>query len=199
MNRGNPLLYGGTSPFALPDGSGVGEIRSTESSAKSLYQGVTFTLNRRFADRFQFQVNYLLSFDKSDDDNERDPFTFRYADLNNFEPEYNWSDRDQRHRFNAFATFLLPWEIIPSVKLHEMVKYHTETDDALPACNGHVHPRDEPGQVRQPAGRLEGHHRQERRHPRGARIGFDLDYDRTRFALTRGGVVVIGKNEIVDR
>ncbi|MEV0627266.1 glucose-1-phosphate adenylyltransferase [Nonomuraea wenchangensis] len=35
--------------------------------------------------------------------------------------------------------------------------------------------------------------------PDGARIGFDADYDRTRFALTRGGVVVIGKNEIVDR
>lgn len=111
VNRGNPALYGGTSPFARPDGSGVGEIRSTESSAKSLYQGVTFTLNKRFADRYQFQVNYLLSFDKSDDDNERDPFTFRYADVNNFEPEYNWSDRDQRHRFNAFATFLLPWDI----------------------------------------------------------------------------------------
>lgn len=29
--------------------------------------------------------------------------------------------------------FLLPWEIIPSVKLHEMVKYHTETPDTLPA------------------------------------------------------------------
>ncbi|MFI6991092.1 glucose-1-phosphate adenylyltransferase [Nonomuraea wenchangensis] len=35
--------------------------------------------------------------------------------------------------------------------------------------------------------------------PDGARIGFDAEYDRTRFALTRGGVVVIGKNEIVDR
>ena len=111
VNRGNPALYGGTSPFARPDGSGIGEIRSTESSARSLYQGLTFTLNRRFANRFQFQANYLLSFDKSDDDNERDPFTFRYADVNNLEPEYNWSDRDQRHRFNAFATFLLPWDI----------------------------------------------------------------------------------------
>ena len=29
--------------------------------------------------------------------------------------------------------FALPWEIIPSVKLHEMVKYHTETDPARPA------------------------------------------------------------------
>ncbi|HEX6707135.1 MAG TPA: TRAP transporter substrate-binding protein [Albitalea sp.] len=29
--------------------------------------------------------------------------------------------------------FVLPWEIIPSVKLQEMVKYHTETDAARPA------------------------------------------------------------------
>lgn len=93
------------------NGSGVGEIRSTESSAKSLYHGVTFQVNRRFADRFQFQANYLLSFDKSDDDNERDPFTFRYVDPRDLSAEYNWSDRDQRHRFNAFATFLAPWDI----------------------------------------------------------------------------------------
>lgn len=105
---GNPSDFG---PFARPDGSGVGEIRSTESSAKSLYQGVTFTLNKRFADRYQFQANYLLSWDKSDDDNERDPFTFRYADPRDLSPEYSYSDRDQRHRFNAFATFLLPWDI----------------------------------------------------------------------------------------
>jgi len=29
--------------------------------------------------------------------------------------------------------FALPWEIIPSMKLHEMVKYHTETDPSRPA------------------------------------------------------------------
>ncbi|MCX2861164.1 TRAP transporter substrate-binding protein [Paucibacter sp. PLA-PC-4] len=29
--------------------------------------------------------------------------------------------------------FALPWEVIPSVKLHEMVKYHTETDASRPA------------------------------------------------------------------
>jgi hypothetical protein len=111
VNRGDGRLYGGTSPFERPDGSGVGEIRSTESSARSLYQGLTFTFNRRFADRFQFQANYLASWDKSDDDNERDPFTFRYLDPRDLSPEYGYSDRDQRHRFNAFATFLLPYEI----------------------------------------------------------------------------------------
>lgn len=111
VNRNDPRLYSGVAIFERANGSGIGEIRSTESSARSLYQGVTFTLNKRFADRYQFQLNYLLSTDKSDDDNERDPFTFRYADPRNLTPEYGYSDRDQRHRFNAFATFLLPYDI----------------------------------------------------------------------------------------
>jgi Carboxypeptidase regulatory-like domain/TonB-dependent Receptor Plug Domain len=119
VNRNDPRLYGGRAIFEGPinpitgrsDGTGVGEIRSTESSARSLYQGLTFTLNKRFANRYQFQANYLLSWDKSDDDNERDPFTFRYADPRDFTSEYGYSDRDQRHRLNAFATFLLPYEI----------------------------------------------------------------------------------------
>ncbi len=29
--------------------------------------------------------------------------------------------------------FALPWEVIPSVKLHEMVRFHTETDPSRPA------------------------------------------------------------------
>ena len=29
--------------------------------------------------------------------------------------------------------FALPWEVMPSIKLHEMVKYHTETDPSRPA------------------------------------------------------------------
>lgn len=111
VNRGDSRLYNGVAIFERANGSGVGEIRSTESSAKSLFQGLTFTLNKRFADRWQFQLNYLLSWDKSDDDNERDPFTFRYVDPRDLRPEYNWSDRDQRHRFNAFATFILPYDI----------------------------------------------------------------------------------------
>ena len=121
VNRNDARLYNGVAVFERPDGSGIGEIRSTESSARSLFQGLTFTLNKRFSNRFQFQANYLLSWDKSDDDNERDPFTFRYADPRDFTPEYNWSDRDQRHRFNAFATFALPYD----VTLSPIVQYRS--------------------------------------------------------------------------
>ncbi len=112
VDRGDGRLYfGGVSPFSRANGSGIGEIRSTESTARSLYNGINFSLNKRFSNRYQFQLNYLISFDKSSDDNERDPFTFRYADPRDLEAEYNWSDRDQRHRFNFFATFILPYDI----------------------------------------------------------------------------------------
>lgn len=114
VNRNDPLLYNGVSPFTRADGSGIDSagLKSTESIGRSLYNGINFNLNKRFSNRYQFQINYLLSFDKSDDDNERDPFDFpNYLDIRDLESEYNWSDRDQRHRFNAFATFNLPYDI----------------------------------------------------------------------------------------
>ena len=79
-----------------------------QSTAKSRYNGVTAELKKTAGSRLQFQLNYTLSFDKSDDDNERDPFTFRYARADSLQAEYNWSDRDQRHRFNAWVLAILP-------------------------------------------------------------------------------------------
>lgn len=111
IDRNDPRLYGGVAVFSRPDGSGVGEVATTDSSARSLFRGVTFTANKRYGNRFQFQANYLLSWDYSDDDNERDPFTFRYADINNLALEYNFSDRDQRHRFNFFGIYNAPYGI----------------------------------------------------------------------------------------
>ena len=48
--------------------------------------------------------------------------------------------------------YLLPWEVIPSIKAHEFTKFESETDPkARVALHRRVHPRDEPGEVRQPA------------------------------------------------
>ena len=82
--------------------SGLGTLTTLESSARSRYWGVTLGVKRVLDRNFQFQLNYTLSYDKSDDDNERDPFSFRYARASILGPEYNWSDRDQRHRFNGW-------------------------------------------------------------------------------------------------
>ena len=59
------------------------------STARSLYNGVTFGVTKRPTNNFQFQVYYTYSKDKSDDDNERDPFTFRYAKITDLQAEYD--------------------------------------------------------------------------------------------------------------
>ena len=92
-------------------GNGIGALTVVQSTAKSRYNGITAELRRGTGSKLQFQLNYTLAFDKSDDDNERDPFTFRYARADSLEKEYNWSDRDQRHRFNAWVLAILPGDI----------------------------------------------------------------------------------------
>ena len=82
--------------------NGVTNLTTVESSAKAKYDAFTIGMNKRYAQNYQFQWNYTIGRDMSDDDNERDPFTFRYAAANNLAPESNYSDRDQRHRFNAW-------------------------------------------------------------------------------------------------
>jgi hypothetical protein len=82
-----------------------------ESTAKSLYQGVTLGLTKRPSNNMQFQAYYTYSKDKSDDDNERDPFSFRYAKVTDLDAEYGYSDRDQRHRFNSWLLWNAPFGV----------------------------------------------------------------------------------------
>ena len=114
LNANDPVFGDGTDgPWssALGGGNGIGALTVVQSSARSRYNGITATLKRTTGRHLQFQLNYTLSYDKSDDDNERDPFTFRYARPDNLAPEFNWSDRDQRHRFNAWVLAILPGNI----------------------------------------------------------------------------------------
>jgi hypothetical protein len=104
----NAAVFGSPWGSGLPGGNGLIELVTVESSAKSRYNGVTAELKKMAGSRLQFQFNYTLSFDKSDDDNERDPFSYRYAQADSLHREYNWSDRDQRHRFNAWVLAILP-------------------------------------------------------------------------------------------
>jgi len=113
INR-NDAVFGSPWDSALTsaaDTNGVGALTTVESSARSRYTGITVGLKRVLDPNFQFQINYTLSFDKSDDDNERDPFTLRYARADSLRTEYNWSDRDQRHRVNVWALVRLPGAI----------------------------------------------------------------------------------------
>jgi hypothetical protein len=121
VDRNDPVFG---SPWSLglgADGTnGIGQLTTLESSAKSLFRGLTIAMQKQFSKNFQFQMNYQLSEDLADDDNERDPFTYRYAVANNFKPDYGFSDRMERHRFNAFGLWQGPWgiEFSPLISFH---------------------------------------------------------------------------------
>ncbi len=76
-----------------------------QSSAKSLYHGLTFELNKRFANRWQFNMNYTLSKAKDDKPDQTSVVPGGGDDAkiseNQFDltGEYGRSDLDVRHRF----------------------------------------------------------------------------------------------------
>jgi hypothetical protein len=117
INSNDPLL--GTSPTVQawstglgPGGTnGIGTLWTVTSTGRSRYYGYTFGLNKSLSDRYAFQAAYTYSKDRSDDDNERDPFTLRYARITDLDAEYGFSDRDQRHRFNTWFLWQAPWDI----------------------------------------------------------------------------------------
>jgi hypothetical protein len=88
--------------------NGINTLTVVESTAHSKYWGVTFGLRKELSHRVAFQLNYTYSKDRSDDDNERDPFSFRYAQITNLDAEWSLSDRDQRHRLNGWLLAELP-------------------------------------------------------------------------------------------
>ena len=114
---GDTVTYGGQPGDRAKPFGNLGDITDTVSSAKSLYRGVTFGVRKRFSQRFQMEVNYTVSKDLDDDSNERDPFTFRYANLFNLAGEYSLSDRDERHKFNFFTYGELPWGFQADVRM----------------------------------------------------------------------------------
>ena len=87
----------------------LGDVFVTSAVGKSLYNGFTAGVRKRMSRHYQFELNYVLSKDRDDDSNERDPFTDRSFDINNLSLDYALSDRDIRHKFNFYMYSELPW------------------------------------------------------------------------------------------
>ncbi|HSE24207.1 MAG TPA: TonB-dependent receptor [Pyrinomonadaceae bacterium] len=90
---------------------GFGDVFVTSAVGKSNYNGFTVGLRKRLTKRYQFEANYVLSKDKDDDSNERDPFTDRSFDPLNLSLDYSLSDRDIRHKFNFYSFVNMWWGI----------------------------------------------------------------------------------------
>lgn len=125
-NNSDTVTYGATGPFP-----NLGAITDTASNAKSLYRGLTVGLRKRMSHHYQFEAQYTYSVDRDDDSNERDPFTFRYANLYNLGAEYSLADRDERHKFNAFGLGELPFGFKANVRVQQH-SAEPETDNPNP-------------------------------------------------------------------
>ncbi|HWW96099.1 MAG TPA: carboxypeptidase regulatory-like domain-containing protein [Edaphobacter sp.] len=128
------VSYSGPAPFLLPKQE-LGQVTNTISNAKSLYRGVTFGIRKRYSHHFQFDAQYTFSRDRDDDSNERDPFTFRYANLYNLAAEYSLSDRDETHKFNAYGLGDLPFGFKGNFRIQQH-SAEPETDNVLGTGTG---------------------------------------------------------------
>jgi len=99
------LNYGRTGFFA----PFLDETMVASAVGKSLYNGFTVGMRKRFSRRYQFEWNYTLAKDQDDDSNERDPFTDRSFNIANLSLDYALSDRDIRHKFNFFSYVEIGW------------------------------------------------------------------------------------------
>jgi hypothetical protein len=77
-------------------------VKNLESSVKTKYDGLLLSVEKRYAQRFQFRASYTLSkaFNYANDD--QIPFSNGPLDPENLQLEYGPTPNDQRHRF-AFA------------------------------------------------------------------------------------------------
>jgi hypothetical protein len=86
----------------------LGEVMVANSLGESRYRGMTLGVRKRFSRGYQLEVNYVLAKDEDNDSNERDPFTDRSFNFFDLEKDWAPSDRDIRHKVNAFGYFEVP-------------------------------------------------------------------------------------------
>jgi hypothetical protein len=92
-------------------------------------------VRKRFSHHFQFDAQYTYSKDYDNDSNERDPFTFRYANLYNLAAEYSLSDRDEAHKFNAYGLGDLPFGFKGTFRIQQH-SAEPQTDNVLGTGTG---------------------------------------------------------------
>jgi hypothetical protein len=83
-------------------------LRSQESSARSNYDALSLSLNKRFSSRYQFLGSYTLAYNRDGDSNERNFAGITYENAFNLIDEYRWSRNDIRHRGVLSGSYDIP-------------------------------------------------------------------------------------------
>ena len=98
-----PYINGRNRPI-----SSLGSVTVRESSARSLYRGVTISAKYRPRSSLQWEGFYTWSQTFSDDDNERSATGFGYNDPFALGGDYGPADQDIQHQFTSNAVLTLP-------------------------------------------------------------------------------------------
>ncbi|MEO8661368.1 MAG: carboxypeptidase regulatory-like domain-containing protein [Bryobacteraceae bacterium] len=122
-------------PFFGVSGSGVarpirtlGSVTVRESSARSMYRGMTISSQYR-GKKLQGGAFYTLSETFSDDDNERDSGGQSSMNGFNYSQDYAYSNMDARHQFTTYGVYRLPFgfEVSGAVRLRSGLPLNART------------------------------------------------------------------------
>ncbi|HEX5885060.1 MAG TPA: carboxypeptidase regulatory-like domain-containing protein, partial [Pyrinomonadaceae bacterium] len=86
-------------------------VKNLESSVRTNYDGLLLSLEKRFANRYQFRASYTLSRSSNYANDDQIPFSNGPIDSNDLRREYGPTPNDQRHRFTFSGVFQLPGEV----------------------------------------------------------------------------------------
>ena len=132
VNGARPIPFlSASSP--IDPGAPLGNINVYESDGNSSYQGLWFTLQKRFSKGFQLNLSYTYS--KSIDDNSQNNQGLVIQDSNNIRGDRGLSDFDARNRFVLNGIYNLPfqgnrlksgWQIavIPTLQSGNPLNFH---------------------------------------------------------------------------
>ena len=108
-NFGTHFIIGRTIGTVInPVVGGPDSVTNLESSVKTKYDGLLLSVEKRFANRYQFRASYTLSkaFNFANDD--QIPFSNGPLNPGNLNLEYGPTPNDQRHRFTFSGVWDLP-------------------------------------------------------------------------------------------
>ncbi len=112
-NFGTHFIIGrviGTVPFN-PVVGGPDIVKNLESSVRTKYDGLLLSVEKRFANRYQFRASYTLSRSSNYANDDQIPFSNGPIDSNDLRREYGSTPNDQRHRFTFSGLVYLPGDI----------------------------------------------------------------------------------------
>ena len=110
VRAGDPAMIPYIDGRARPISS-LGSVTVRESSARSLYRGLSLSAKYRPGDKLQWEAFYTWSQTHSDDDNERSATGFGYNNPFDLGGDYGPANQDIRHQFTSNAVLNLPFGI----------------------------------------------------------------------------------------